>query len=193
MIMFRQLIPCHCLFALSPEHCFPAEVNFRYCAAKGMRCCGFKSCLRISRLGMITHCPLLPARPRDIQNIDTLLDGFQGISPADKGFIDACRHYLLFERHNILVVIPPRKDMKATLPEHLLQFCKCIRKRIETVGSHLTRRFKIDQIRVHDLWHFQHRLIRKIFAHTVCIFLNLSCNPPPLDLDGLVVPQRVAH
>jgi hypothetical protein len=170
------------------DHCFPAEADFGYCAAKDMRYYGFKLGLRISRLGMITHYPLLPARPHDIQNIDTLLDGFQGIAPADKGFLDACKHSLLLERHNILVVTPPRKNMKATLPEPLLRFCKRIRKRIETVGSHLTKHFKIDQIRVHDLWHFQHRLIRKILAHTVCVFLNLSYNRPPLDLDGLVTP-----
>ncbi|CAK8712904.1 Transposase DDE domain-containing protein [Candidatus Electronema aureum] len=76
--------------------------------------------------------------------------------------------------------------MKTNFPDPLLQFCRRIRKRIETVGSHLTRRFKIDQIRVHDLWHFQHRLIRKILAHTVCVFLNLVYNRPPLDLDGLI-------
>ncbi|CAK8724474.1 Transposase DDE domain-containing protein [Candidatus Electronema aureum] len=76
--------------------------------------------------------------------------------------------------------------MKTKIPNPLLKFHRRIRKRIETVGSHLTRRFKIDQIRVHDLWHFQYRLIRKILAHTVCVFLNLVYNRPPLDLDGLI-------
>lgn len=168
------------------DRCFPTEADFGYCAAKDMHYYGFKLGLRISRLGMITHYPLLPARPHDIQSIDTLLEGFQGIAPADKGFIDAYRHSFLLERHKILVVTPQRKNMKSTLPAPLVQFCKRIRKRIETVGSHLTERFKIDQIRVHDLWHFQHRLIRKILAHTVCVFLNLACNRPPLDLDGLI-------
>ncbi|MGX9728465.1 MAG: hypothetical protein ACTFAK_14460 [Candidatus Electronema sp. VV] len=146
------------------DRCFPGEADFGYCAAKDMHCYGFKLGLRISRLGMITHYALLPARPHDIhQSTDILL-----------------------ERHGILVVTPPRKNMKTTLPESLLKFCRRIRKRIETVGSHLTERFKINHIRVHDLWHFQHRLIRKILAHTVCVFINLTCNHPPLHLDGLI-------
>ncbi|TAA73783.1 MAG: hypothetical protein CDV28_11055 [Candidatus Electronema aureum] len=29
-------------------------------------------------------------------------------------------------------------------------------------------------------------MIRKILAHTVCVFLNLVYNRPPLDLDGLI-------
>jgi len=39
---------------------------------------------------------------------------------------------------------------------------------------------------VRDLWHFQHRLIRKVLAHTVGVFLNLQLGRKPLDLDGLV-------
>jgi hypothetical protein len=58
---------------------------------------------------------------------------------------------------------------------------------IETVGSHLTERFAVERIRVHDLWHYQHRLIRKVLAHTTAVFLNLQMGRPPLDLDGLVM------
>lgn len=168
------------------DRCFRLEADFGYCAAKDMHYYGFKLGLRISRLGMITHYPLLAARPHDIQSLDTLLEGFVGLAPADKGFIDAYRQALLLERYQIRVVTPPRKNMPSDLPKPLLRFCKRIRKFVETVGSHLTERFGVDQIRVHDLWHFQHRLIRKILAHTVCVFLNLWLGRPPLDLDGLV-------
>ncbi len=50
----------------------------------------------------------------------------------------------------------------------------------------LTDRFGVVQLRVRDLWHFQHRLIRKILAHTVGVFLNLQLGRKPLDLDGLL-------
>src|SRR6266498_2119396 len=154
------------------DHCFKTEADFGYCAAKDMHYYGFKLGLRISRLGMITHYPLL--------------EGFEGIAPADKGFIDQYRQSLLLDQYRILVVTPARKNMPTNLPKQLLRFCKRIRKFVETVGSHLTERFQVDQIRVHDLWHFQHPLIRKILAHTVCVFLNLMFHRPPLDLDGLV-------
>jgi hypothetical protein len=49
---------------------------------------------------------LLPSRPHDIKSIDTLLDGFEGIAPTEKGFIDALRNSLLLKRHGILVVTP---------------------------------------------------------------------------------------
>ena len=180
-------LPVCVLTRAARDHCFKTEADFGYCAAKDLHYYGFKLGLRISRLGMITHYPLLAARPHDLQSLDTLLEGFEGVAPADKGFIDEYRQTCLLDQHGIRVVTPVRKNMQPSrLPKHLLCFCKRIRKFVETVGSHLTERFGVDQIRVHDLWHFQHRLIRKILAHTVCIFLNLLFHRPPLDLDSLV-------
>jgi hypothetical protein len=93
---------------------------------------------------------------------------------------------LLTERHGILIVTPPRKGMATPHPPRLLTLCARLRKGVETVGSHLTERFAVARIRVHDLWRFQHRLIRKVLAHIVGVFVNLQLGRPPLDLDGLI-------
>jgi hypothetical protein len=91
---------------------------------------------------------------------------------------------MLEERQGVVIVTVPRKRMKAQYPWFLVQACARIRRRVETVGAHLTERFAVARIRVRDLWHFQHRLIRKILAHTVGVFLNLLLCRNPLDLDG---------
>jgi hypothetical protein len=168
------------------DRCFKPEADYGYCAAKQLHYYGFKLGLRIARSGMIIAAPLLPARPHDIHLLDDLVDGFAGTVPADKGFIDAVRQALLAERHAVLVVTPPRKGMTTTQPRCLLRVCARLRKGVETVGSHLTERFAVARIRVHDLWHLQHRLIRKVLAHTVGVFLNLQLGRAPLDLDGLL-------
>jgi len=168
------------------DRCFKPEADYGHCAAKDLKYYGFKLGLRIARSGMITHFPLLPARPHDIQLLDDLIEGFAGVVPADKGFIDAFRHTLLAERQGIVVITSPRKGMTTTYAPLVLKTCARIRKCVETVGSHLTERFAIARTRAHDLWHFQHRLIRKVLAHTVGVFLNLQLGRPPLDLDGLV-------
>jgi hypothetical protein len=168
------------------DRCFKPDADYGYCAAKDMPYYGFKLGLRIARSGMITHFPLLPARPHDIQLLDDLVEGFVGLVPADKGFIDAFRQALLAERHAITLITAPRKNMTTPHSPRLLKACARLRKCVETVGSHLTERYAVTRIRVHDLWHFQHRLIRKVLAHTVGVFLNLQLGRPPLDLDGLV-------
>jgi hypothetical protein len=175
-----------CVFTRSRrDRCFKPEADYGHCAAKKLTYYGFKLGLRVSRVGMITHFPLLPARPHDIQFLDELVEHFVGIVPADKGFIDEFRQALLAEQ-GVVVITPPRKRMTTTVPRLVLKTCGRIRKCVETVGSQLAERFAVERIRVHDLWHFQHRLIRKVLAHTVGVFLNLQLGRPPLDLDGLL-------
>jgi hypothetical protein len=168
------------------DRCFKPYADYGYCAAKQLAYYGFKLGLRISRLGMITHSLLLAARPHDINHLDALVENFRGVVPADKGFIDVYRQALLAERHAITVVTPPRARMQSEYPRAVLKVCGRWRKLIETVGAHLTEHFAVAQTRTHDLWHYQYRIMRKVLAHTVVVFLNLQMGRQPLDLDGLV-------
>jgi hypothetical protein len=172
------------------DRCFPGQADYGYCDAKDLHYYGFKLGLRISRCGMILHFPLLEARPHDINHLERLVAGFRGIAPADKGFIKLSLQQQLAQAQGVNVVTPRKKTMKTSLyPAQLVKACARWRKLVETVGSHLTERFAVDRIRVHDLWHFQHRLIRKVLAHTVAVFLNLTLGRQPLDLDGLVASR----
>jgi hypothetical protein len=169
------------------DHCFPGQADYGYCAAKQLHYYGFKLGLRVTRCGLITHYPLLAARPHDIQGLAPLVEGYAGgILAADKGFIDQYQHAILAKHQGIHVVTPPRARMTLTQPLCLVRACARWRKIVETVGSQLTEHFAVARIRVRDLWHFQSRLIRKVLAHTIGVFLNLQRGRQPLDLDGLL-------
>lgn len=168
------------------DRCFKPDADYGYCAAKQLYYYGFKLGLRISRLGMITHYALLPARPHDIQLLDDLLAGFTGVAIGDKGFIDAIRQQELANKRSIELLTPPRRNMALQLPLPVQRLTRRWRKLIETVGSQLAGRFAIEQIRVRDLWHLQHRIIRKILAHTLAVVFNLQLGRSPLDFDGLL-------
>ena len=70
-------LPVCVLTRAKRDRCFPGEADFGYCSAKDMHYYGFKLGLRVSRIGMIIHYSLLPARPHDIQSLETLLEGFE--------------------------------------------------------------------------------------------------------------------
>ncbi|RMH44587.1 MAG: IS982 family transposase [Gammaproteobacteria bacterium] len=168
------------------DRCFKPEADYGYCAAKDLHYYGFKLGLRISRVGMIIHYPLLPARPHDSQLLDDLIAGFEGVVPADKAFLDSFRQENLARKRHVELIVPTRKNMKAKPPVAVMKLYSRWRKLVETVGSHLTERYHIAKTRAHDLWHYQHRLIRKVLSHTVCVFLNMQLGRPPLHLDDLV-------
>jgi hypothetical protein len=169
------------------DRCLRPDADYGYCDAKKLHYYGLKLGLRITRCGLITHYPLLAARPHDIQHLEALVEGFVGgVVAADKGFIDQYRHAMLSERQALTVVTPTRARMTPTQPYRLRRACARWRKVVETVGSQLTERFAVTRIRVRDLWHFQHRLIRKVLAHTVAVVLNLQMERQPLDFEGLL-------
>jgi Transposase DDE domain len=162
---------------------FPTLAEFGHCAAKKMDYYGFKLGLRISRMGMITHFPLLSARTHDVYHLGSLIEGFAGTVPADKGFIDEYQQSLWREEQQTQVVTPNRKNMESS-PEQvkLVKKTKYWRKLVETVNSQLTERFQITKIKVKDLWHYQNRIFRKIMSHTVAVFLNMQIGNKPLQL-----------
>lgn len=168
------------------DRCFRLSADYGYCAAKQLHYYGFKLGLRVSLSGMITHYPLLAARPHDINHTEALVEGFHGLVPADKGFLDPYRQQLLEQRYGVRLVATVRSNMKEQHPKELVKACYRWRKVIETVGSHLTEMFGIARTRAHDLWHYQGRVIRKVLAHTVGVFMNLKLKRPSLDLDGLL-------
>jgi hypothetical protein len=143
--------------------------------------------LRVTRCGLITHYPLLAARPHDIQSLAPLVEGYAGgILAADKGFMDQYQHAILAEHQGIHVVTPPRARMTPTQPRGLVCACARWHKIVETVGSQLMEHFAVARIRMRDLWHLPYRLICKVLAHTVGVFLNLQLERQPLESDGLL-------
>jgi hypothetical protein len=124
---------------------------------------------------MITHFPLLNACAHDIQHLGSLIEGFCGTVPADKGCIDEYQAQLWLDIQQTRVTTPLKNNMESS-PEQvgLVKKTKYWRKLVETVGSQLTERFQITKIKVKDLWHYQNRLFRKILSHTVGVFLNLQ-------------------
>jgi len=162
---------------------FPLVAEFGHCAAKKMDYYGFKLGLRITRLGMITHFPLLSARTHDIHHLGSLIEGFCGTVPADKGFLDQYQQQLWNDVQQTQIVAPHRQNMESSLEEvKLVKKTKYWRKLVETVGSQLVERFQISKNKVKDLWHYQNRIFRKIMSHTVAVFLNMQLGNKPLQL-----------
>ena len=175
-----------CTYTRAPrDRRFRTLADYGHCAAKKLDYYGFKLGLRIARCGMITHHPLLSARRHDVQHLGTLIAGFNGLVPADKGFIDEYQQQLWAAQQGVQVLTPARAKMKSVTEPALVRASRKWRKLIETVNSQLTERFQITRMRVRDFAHYQHRLVRKILAHTVCVFLNLKSGRAPLDFDGL--------
>jgi len=173
------------------DRCFAGVARKGYCAAKDLYYYGFKLGLRVTQAGLIASYALLEANTHDCRHLPDLVEGHQGLVPVDKGFFDPALWRQLLERGIHIVGRGPRgvhkhRPPEVALPAPMEKLCARIRKTVEVVGALLCSRFRVDRIRVHDLWHFEHRLLRKILAFNLLVTRNLELHRPPPDLDGLV-------
>lgn len=150
---------------------------------------GFKLHLKITRVGMIRGFDLTEANPSDIKVLPQLLKGAHSHWVlGDKGYRSKSLAQELLEQQNIILHTPVRSNEKSpvlidpVLHKHL----NGIRRLIETVNGQLEQHFHIKTIWARDLWHLISRIIRKILAHTYCVWLNLKLNREPLQLKSLV-------
>jgi hypothetical protein len=181
------------------DRCFAGLAHKGFCAAKDLYYYGFKLGLRITSCGLVAFHALLQANTHDCRHLETLVEDYrgpeygdhQGVIPVDKGFYDSRLWKQLWLRgvhmvgrgpKNVDHLRPPELKMSAFFE----RWCAKIRKKVEVVAALLCTRFHIDEIRVHDLWHLEHRLLRKILAFNLMVTLNIGLGRCPLDLDGLL-------
>jgi hypothetical protein len=144
---------------------------------------GFRLHLRTSLDGVILGYELAPADAPETEMvwevaptpIGTGLGDRNYWSPALRGELGAAGGELL----------APFKHARRDPDPRRSAWLLGLRRRIETAIGQLVDRFHCRQVRVEDLWHLEHRLVRKILGHTVAIWLNVQAGHEPLQFDAL--------
>ena len=132
--------------------------------------------LRVSLPGVITAIEFAPANIHELEVAQDLLDKTRGFGLGDRNywspsFFERCR------AHDLQMIVPYRsaKRERKRFPPWLTN----MRRRIETVIGQLTERFHIKRVWARDAWHLCSRLLRKVLAHTFCVFFcqQYACEP----------------
>jgi hypothetical protein len=76
--------------------------------------------------------------------------------------------------------------MKDSRPKSVEKLFMKTRRLTETVIGQLSDRFHIEKVLARDRWHLTNRIVRKLLAHTVGVFLNKLLGNPPLHFEALV-------
>jgi hypothetical protein len=144
---------------------------------------GFRLHLRTSPEGAILAYQLAPANAAETEVIWELAPEPLGTALGDRNYWSPALR-AEFEAAGGRLVAPfktARYDPDRRRSHGLLR----VRRRVEHAIGQLVERFDCRRIRVKDLWHLEHRLIRKILSHTVAIWLNVRDGHEPLQFDRL--------
>jgi len=109
---------------------------------------------------------------------------------GDKASISAAKAAELWEQNRIRLRTLSRSNQK-TQPSPVYQHIhNTIRQLIETVNGQLSDQFAIEKNYAHTFWGLCTRLISKLTAHTLCIYINrLLGKPDFLQIKALAFPS----
>ena len=150
------------------------EGKFGYCAAKDEYYFGFKGHILTTKHGLIINFSLAAANIDEREIVQELvINKIKGTLIADKGLISPILKENLKE-NNIDLQTPLKKNMIDTRSRPLVKKLMSTRRKIETVISQLTERFKIQRIKAKNMWHLCTKIGRKILSHTMAYFISGS-------------------
>ena len=164
--------------------------DFGKCASKKITIFGFKLHLLVSLGGLILDFELAPASAADLTVGAELLAEHTDLTVfGDKGYISAEVARQLFKTNRLkLMTLPRRNQTNQPLPAVRETF-NAVRQIVETVNDQLVEQFNIQVNHAHTFWGLCTRLLTKLAAHTLCIYLNrLLGNPNFLQIKGLAFP-----
>ena len=167
------------------------EANYGKCASKKLTIFGFKLHLLVTLNGLILDFELAPASAADLTVGTELLAEHTDLTVfGDKGYISAELAAQLLKNNRLHLLTLPRRNQANQPPEAVSRTFNAVRQIIETVNGQLVEQFNIQVNHAHTFWGLCTRLLTKLAAHTVCIYLNrLLGNPNPLQIKALAFPN----
>jgi hypothetical protein len=151
---------------------------------------GYKLPLLVTLKGVIVDFVLAPASVSDLAVGEEMLSQHTDLDVyADKAFISAPLSAQLRVTNRVVLHTLPRANQKAHLPPEACRLHNQVRQIIETVNGQLAEQFHIEVNHAHTFSGLCSRLLSKLTAHTLSIYLNrLLGNPAPLHIKALAFP-----
>jgi hypothetical protein len=151
---------------------------------------GYKLHLLMTVGGLILDFELAPANATDLQvGFELLCEHTDLQVLGDKAYISADKAAELLENNRVRLQTLPRRNQKKQLPSELKHRFNAIRQVIETVNGQLSEQFHIEKNHAHTFWGLATRLLTKLTAHTLCIYINrLLGKPEFLQIKALAFP-----
>jgi hypothetical protein len=159
-------------------------------ASKKLTIFGFKLHLLVTLGGLIVDFELAPANASDLRvGAELLTDHTDLTVYGDKGYIsaDLARQLLTANRLNLMTL--PRRNQADQPAKAISLTFNAVRQIIESVNAQLVEQFNIQLNHAHTFHGLCTRLLTKLTAHTLCIYLNrVLGNPDFLQIKALAFP-----
>lgn len=145
---------------------------------------GLRAHLRVCWPGVIVEVDLAPANVHDLRLAEALLEGAGGWALGDRNYWSPELAERLGEEQGLSLLAPykSKKREEKPWPRWLVQK----RRRIETVISQMTERYRTKRVWARDRWHLTSRFLRKVLSHTMAVYFCQQVGLSPLRFAELI-------
>lgn len=152
---------------------------------------GYKLHLLLTLGGVILDFLLVPANMPEAQaGADLLWEHPDLTAISDKGYVSGPLADLLRADRHVVLVAQRRQNQHQQLAPALRRRLNQARQIVETVNDQLTEQLHLKTHHAHTFWGLATRLVTKLTAHTVCVYLNrLLGRPDWLHIKALAFPN----
>lgn len=134
---------------------------------------GYKLHLLLSLNGVILDFELAPANASDLVVGEEMLAGHDNLEViGDKGYISESVATALCDEHAVHLRTLPKANQKVQVSEEVRHTHNALRQIVETVNSQLADQFHIEINHAHTFLGLCTRLLTKLAAHTISVYLN---------------------
>jgi hypothetical protein len=167
------------------------EARFGKVPSKKVTIFGYKLYLLVTLNGVILDFALAPANVLELQAGTELLEEHVDLDVlGDKAFVSAPIQARLATENGLRLLVLPRRNQRRRMPAEAQRALNAARQVAETVNGQLAEQFGVEVNHAQSFWGLTARLITKLTAHTVSVYLNrLLGHPDVLHIKALAFPS----
>ena len=166
------------------------EARYGKVPSKKLTIFGYKLYLLVTLSGVILDFVLAPANVLELHVGVELLEEHTALDAVgDKAFVSAPAAARLWEDNRVRLLTLPRRNQRRQASRAVRRLLNGARQIIETVNGQLAEQFAIEVNHAQSFWGLTARLLTKLTAHTLCVYLNrLLGKPDVLHIKVLAFP-----
>ncbi|MFN8593062.1 MAG: IS982 family transposase [Thermomicrobiales bacterium] len=166
------------------------EARFGKVPSKQLTIFGSKLYLLVTLNGVILDFVLAPATVLELHAGIELLEEHTDLEAVgDKAFISAPLAERLWTENRVRVLTLPRRNQRQQVSPAVRRLVNGARQIVETVTGQLAEQFQIEVNHAQSFWGLTARMLTKLTAHTLCVYLNrLLGRPDALHIKTLAFP-----
>lgn len=161
------------------------DALYGYCAAKELHFYGFRLHMLVTTQGIIAHFVLAPGSHHDVTVAAELLETYRPgiLVGADKGYTGLAKRLVHPSDYQLIVQSKANQAANTSLEK---EFLAGFRQLIETTNAQLSEQFNVVYTRAKSAWGLMSRLVHKLTAHTLAIYLNALAGRPLLAIKSII-------